>query len=44
MNVRRQACAAFAVATVLVFIALVTIAIKTWVEGRFDKQEQGESL
>jgi len=33
--------ASFAVATILVFLALVTIVLKAWLETRFDRQEQG---
>ncbi len=35
--------ASFAVASVLVFLALVTLAVKAWLEHRFEKQEKGES-
>lgn len=35
--------ASFAVASILVFLALVTLMIKAWLEHRFDKQDQGET-
>lgn len=34
--------ASFAVATILVFLALVTILLKAWLETRFDRQEKGD--
>jgi len=36
--------ASFAVASILVFLALVTIGVKGWLETRFDKNEKGEAL
>ncbi|HTH14943.1 MAG TPA: sulfate ABC transporter permease subunit CysW, partial [Spirochaetia bacterium] len=34
--------ASFAVASILVFLALVSLAVKAWLEHRFLKKEQGE--
>jgi len=36
--------ASFAVASILVFLALVTLAIKAWLEHQFAKQDKGEPL
>jgi sulfate transport system permease protein len=36
--------ASFAVASILVFIALITLAVKAWLEHRFEKQDKGEPL
>ncbi len=36
--------ASFAVASILVFLALITIGIKAWLESRFDRQERGDPL
>lgn len=33
--------ASFAVATILVFLALITIVLKAWLESRFDRHEKG---
>jgi sulfate transport system permease protein len=35
--------ASFAVASILVFLALVSLAVKAWLEHRFLKREQGEA-
>jgi sulfate transport system permease protein len=35
--------ASFAVASILVFLALITLVVKAWVEHRFKKQEKGEA-
>jgi sulfate transport system permease protein len=34
--------ASFAVASILVFLALVTLVLKAWLEHRFEKMDQGE--
>jgi sulfate transport system permease protein len=36
--------ASFAVASILVFIALITLGVKAWLEHRFEKQDKGEPL
>ena len=35
--------ASFAVASILVFLALVTLAVKAWLEHQFEKQDKGET-
>ncbi len=34
--------ASFAVASILVFIALITLAVKAWLEHQFEKQDKGD--
>jgi sulfate transport system permease protein len=36
--------ASFAVASILVFFAFITLAIKAWLEHRFEQQEKGETV
>ena len=36
--------ASFAVASILVFLALVTLMLKAWLEHRFDKADKGETV